>query len=232
MRAHRGTIDCRDCGARVAELKEHRVVCPNSRKNKSAVSSNKRSRGSVADGTTAFVLIDVSGSMGGPRLDAAKEAVSACFAAMNDADRFSVVTFDTSAFFKLKPRPVEQLRRQNELPAILSRIFARGGTALYDAIFMTAEQIHNKAVRNTITVLTDGEDNSSKHTLADVLALLSEYPNIALDIVHIDGSNAGRVPAFDAIVAGGRGQYVVVQTVEVIVETTTKVFTQSYVVKQ
>merc|ERR1711862_1090391 len=82
--------------------------------------------------TTMFLLLDVSGSMSGSLLTKAKSAVQECFNQMENSDRFSIVTFDTSAYFKLKPRPVEQLRRQNEIPEILSRIFTGGRTALYD----------------------------------------------------------------------------------------------------
>ena len=205
-----------------------------------------RSHGGVDDGTTAFVLLDVSGSMAGARLSAARAACSACFAAMRDEDRFAVVTFDSRAFFRLKPRSVGQLRRQNELPGILERVFPRGSTALFDAIFLTVGQIRNKDVPSTVTVLTDGEDNASTHALADVLALLAGYPNISLDIVHIGSSSSststsgsgtgnggsgsggsGRVPAYEALVAK-RGTYVVVRTVEVIVQTTTELFVRAY----
>jgi Ca-activated chloride channel family protein len=224
----RGTIKCYDCGAQVQELKEHRVVCPNSRKAKSSLDKLVHKRGQHAhqDGKTVFILLDVSGSMDGARLAAAKIALNDCFDSMEYTDRFAIITFDSSAFFKLKPRPVEQLRRQNELPGILDRIFARGSTALYDAIYIAIEQIHDKTNHNVITVLTDGEDNASKHTLAEVLALLSEFPNISLDIVHIDGQ--ARLPAYESLVAGGRGQYVIAQTVETIVKTTTTLFTDSY----
>jgi Mg-chelatase subunit ChlD len=184
----------------------------------------KRAHSKVKEGVTAFVLLDVSGSMSGGRLNAAKAAAAACFAAMHDEDRFSVATFDSEAFMRLKPRPVGQLRRQNELPALLERIFAQGQTALYDAIVLTVDQIRSKDLRNTITVLTDGEDNFSKHTLADVLAMLVQYPNISLDIVHI-GEN--RVAAYDALVAE-RGTYVLVQTTTTIVKTTTQLFVQAY----
>lgn len=234
MKLHRGTVQCYDCGQQVAELKEHRAVCANSRKNRSAVAAAKsgpkvsKKRGKPEDGKTAFVVVDVSGSMAGPKLEAAKEALTQCFNAMQDSDRFSIVTFDTGAFFKLKPRPVEQLKRQNELPSTLDRIFARGGTALYDAIWITVEQIHRKDVPNVITVLTDGEDNASKHTLDQVLAMLKEYPNIKLDIVHIDGSGK-RLAAFESLVGDGRGEYVVItETKEVIIEVTTKVFVKAY----
>ena len=229
------TVACYDCNQQVANLASHRSSCPNSRINKSRVlSKSGRSGRSGRSGqsgksrqldqnVTTFLLLDVSGSMDGTRLESAKQAATACFDAMEDDDRFAVVTFDTKAFWKLKPRVVEQLRRQAELPVLMNRIFAQGCTALYDAIFLVAEQIHNKQNKNNIVVVTDGEDNSSTHSLAEALALLAEFPNMTLDIVHV-GQQA--LPAYEQLVQT-RGQYTLVQE-EKIVTTTTQVFTKSY----
>eukprot|EP00012_Vannella_robusta_P002358 CAMPEP_0206190652 /NCGR_PEP_ID=MMETSP0166-20121206/4867_1 /ASSEMBLY_ACC=CAM_ASM_000260 /TAXON_ID=95228 /ORGANISM="Vannella robusta, Strain DIVA3 518/3/11/1/6" /LENGTH=179 /DNA_ID=CAMNT_0053606751 /DNA_START=470 /DNA_END=1009 /DNA_ORIENTATION=- len=172
-----------------------------------------------------FMLIDVSGSMNGSPLENAKTAVTSCFSNMHDRDRFSIVTFDSSAFFKLKPRPVEQLRRQEEIPLILSKIFSGGCTALYDAIYISVEQIHNKRAPNAIVVLTDGLDNSSHHTLQDVKTLLSEYPAVHLDIIHVDEDGA-KVPDYEDLCAT-RGTYSVIKTEE-IVEVTTTVYRRTY----
>ena len=164
--------------------------------------------------------------MAGSRLESAKQAATACFEAMHDTDRFAVVTFDDAAFWKLKPRVVEQLRRQGELPELMSRIFARGCTALYDAIFLVADQIHNKHHKNNIVVVTDGEDNRSTHSLADTLALLAEFSNMTLDIVHVSDADQTAIPAYQQLV-GSRGKYILVQE-PMIVTTTTTVFTTSY----
>ena len=40
-------------------------------------------------------------------------------------------------------------------------------------------------LRTALVVLTDGEDNSSKHSYQSVLDLVKEYANISLDIVHV-----------------------------------------------
>ena len=193
--------------------------------------------GKVGDRTTAFVLIDTSESMSDRRLSAALRACAQCFATMRDQDLFSVITFDSEPLFRLKPRLVKQLRRQDALPGMLGRGCSKvhyysskpqiARTALFDAIFLAVRQIHNKDVSNTVTVLTDGEDNASTHTLADILALLAQFPNVSLDIVHIGGSGCPRVPAFEALVAQ-RGMYVVIVENEAIVRTTMQLFAQTY----
>jgi len=233
MRKRPATVECYDCHQQVPDLKAHRNVCPNSQRNKSVIKEG--TRGNQGDhhapqknlGVTVFALIDVSGSMTGNRLAAAKEAVTAFFATMEDNDRFSIVSFDSNAYFKLKPRPVGQLRRQNELPGILKDIFAQGSTALYDAIYMTITQLHSKEAPTAIVVLTDGEDNASKHTLAQIEQLLQPCPNIKLSIVHVDDRGAlGTIQAY-ADLCKTRGEYTIIKETQII-EVVTRIYVTSY----
>jgi len=230
-KGRRTTVECYDCHRYVEDLKSHRKVCPRSKKAKASITLSHKneethSNASIIESTTTmFLLLDVSGSMSGSLLTKAKSAVQECFNQMENSDRFSIVTFDTSAYFKLKPRPVEQLRRQNEIPEILSKIFTGGRTALYDAIYISIEQIHNKNVPNSIVVLTDGEDNSSTHTMEEIKNLLNQFPMIQLDIIHIDNSGI-EIPSYKEL-CSLKGTYTVITT-EKIIEVTTKVYTRSY----
>lgn len=140
----------------------------------------------VADSIDWYAIVDVSSSMEGQRIaDAKKALLEDIVPKMKDEDRMALVTFDTSAYFKLKPRAVGQLRRQDEIDALVGRIFTKGCTAIWDAICMSIKQVRDKTRHTIMTVLTDGEDNSSRHTYDDVLALLDAYPNVHLSIVHV-----------------------------------------------
>lgn len=132
-----------------------------------------------------YFVLDVSGSMEGTRLARVKKTVTDIVPTLPPTSRMAIVTFDTGAFFKLKPRPVEQILRQGELPRILGKIYARGGTALWDAIHLVVSQIRDDTKETRIVVLTDGEDNSSTHTQAEVDALVAAKPNVMVDIIHI-----------------------------------------------
>ena len=157
-------------------------------------------------GTTDwYALIDVSASMTGARLEKAKAALlDDIVPTMHENDRMALITFDTQAYFKLKPRAIGQLRRQNELAPLLERIFTKGCTALWDAIWITVAQIRDKSRRTIITVLTDGEDNSSTHTYEQVLALIDSHPYVRLSIVHV-----GRVAStqYTEVARRARGVY-------------------------
>ena len=207
-----GQVKCYDCQAFVTDLKSHRAQCSNSRVTKSTISVPHPSEREITiappKGIDFYTLLDVSGSMLGQKLQTSKNCISTFFDQMDENDRLAIVTFDTKAFFKLKPRPVWQLRKNNELPEILSRIFAQGGTALYDAIYISIEQIKDKNKKTILVVATDGEDNSSKHNFAEVLALLSEYPALSLHIIHVSPSGNTRVDQYAQLCAS-RGEYVV-----------------------
>jgi Mg-chelatase subunit ChlD len=159
--------------------------------------------------TDFYFLLDVSGSMLGNKLDTAKQCAMDIVMKMNLLDRMAIVTFDTGAYFKLKPRPVEEILRKNELTPILQRIFAQGGTAIYDAIHLSVSQLHDKNQRTVLLVLTDGDDNSSKHSYADVMELLKAYPNIVLNIVHI-GDNSMPNINYQNLCVQYKGEYRVI----------------------
>lgn len=172
-----------------------------------------------------YFLLDVSGSMSGYPLETAKETAVELFNTMNESDRISIVTFDSKAFFKLKPRPVGQIRRQREMTPTLDRIFARGSTAIWDAIYMTVSQIRNKDNETIIIVLTDGEDNSSSHTYSEVKELVKGYPKIKLSIVHVGDKECDQYKELVSIV---EGKYKVI-TQDKIKETITLIFNIYYI---
>ena len=218
------TIKCYDCHQQVRDLKSHRSTCPKSHRAKSIVTGKsdrpaktKKSSDRRVGHTDHYALLDVSGSMAGSRLRLAKETFADIVDALPDQDRLAIITFDDQAFFKLRPRPVEQIKRQQELPALLERIFAQGRTALYDAIFLAVTQIRDKEMKTVINVLTDGEDNSSSHSLSEIHALVAQFPNIRLNIIHI-GDTA--IPQYQELCAAHSGHYALIAEIEIKVRFT------------
>lgn len=132
-----------------------------------------------------FFALDVSSSMSGKRLAGAKEVIAETFDQLNEGDRVSLVTFDTGAFMKLKPRAVGQLRRQGEIEPLLARIFARGATALWDAASLVLQNVYDKTRRTKMIVVSDGEDNSSTKTRTQVETDFQKFPNIQLCFIQI-----------------------------------------------
>lgn len=229
---HTGTRRCYDCQMEVADLKAHRSECSNPRRLRGGgvirrlahpVRPAGEARAGALPGRDVFFVLDVSGSMEGRRLDEAKRAIAEVHAeVLQDDDRMALITFDSKAFFKLKPRANGQLARKGELPTLLARIFAKGSTALYDAVWLALEQIVDVTRPTQLLVLTDGEDNASTHTLAQVVERAKAFPALSLDIRYVGsplGDTAAR--AFAQLVEGrGTVQVITVETIVTSIRTT------------
>jgi uncharacterized protein with von Willebrand factor type A (vWA) domain len=134
-----------------------------------------------------FFLLDVSGSMSGYRLGESKRVFSEIvFEQLQPSDRMYLSVFDTKVIQKLGLHPVRRIRDENnEVPNLVDSIRIGNATAFYDAVFKAYENVWDKSRKSVIVVLTDGEDNSSKHTYDDCMRLANEHANVSLNIVQI-----------------------------------------------
>ncbi len=125
---------------------------------------------------TVALLLDASNSMNlGGKIDLAKKAAEEFVDSIDPADRLSVVYFnDEVAGLK---EPVADRRRLKEA---IAAIQARGGTALYDAIYRTADQLSGAEGRRAIVLLSDGRDQSFTDNEPGSLHLFEE----ALEEAH------------------------------------------------
>ncbi len=171
---------------------------------------------SFAHTKDVYCLLDVSGSMAGDNMARVKIGVEGVLSELPENDRFALITFDSQPYFRLKPRPVGQLRRQNEIGPLLNSVFAHGSTAIYDAIYMAVQQLRDKTRTTILNVLTDGEDNCSNHSLHEVLALVASFPALKLNILHVTelGATAVPVKAFCSLTEN-RGIYKPITGVEI-----------------
>jgi VWFA-related protein len=115
------------------------------------------------------LVIDNSGSMRDKRAKVAAAAL-ALVKASNKEDESFVVNFNDEAFLDL-PHNKEFTNDLNELEEALSRIDARGGTAMRDAIRMSIDWVKEKGHRDkkVLVVVTDGNDNSSVISLENLV---------------------------------------------------------------
>ena len=115
------------------------------------------------------LVIDNSGSMRDKRAKVAAAALALVKASNRDDETF-VVNFNDEAFLDL-PNNKEFTNDLNELQEALSRIDARGGTAMRDAIRMSIDWVKEKGHRDkkVLVVVTDGNDNSSVISLENLV---------------------------------------------------------------
>jgi len=116
--------------------------------------------------TIAF-LIDTSQSVA-PKLKFEQEAATSFFhSVLRDRDRAALVEFDSGVTL------VQDFTNDpNRMAKQIKTLRAAGGTALYDAIFLTCdEKLIREMGRKALVILSDGEDQSSTRTLEEALAM-------------------------------------------------------------
>ena len=109
------------------------------------------------------LLIDISGSMRGDKIERVRESASKFVSSMGDDDMLSIVTFSNTPVLN-RPQGLVKNIRQPAIDTIKS-INATGGTALYDAVAFAADAIQatrSSTHANVIVVLSDGKDTESK----------------------------------------------------------------------
>jgi len=143
---------------------------------------------------TIAMLIDTSDSVA-PKLKFEQEAAISFFQSiLREKDRAMLVEFDSGVTllqdFTSDP---------NKLAREIRKLKAAGGTALYDAIFMTCdEKLIRETGRKAIIILSDGNDESSNTTYQQALemALRAEATIFAISVSKggffgVEGSEEG-----------------------------------------
>jgi VWFA-related protein len=122
------------------------------------------------------LVIDNSGSMRTKRNRVNRAALT--FAkASNPADEIFLINFNDQVYLDQ-----EFTQNLDDLTDSLDHIDARGGTALYDAIYLSLEHIREgKEEKKAVLVITDGQDRDSRYRFDTVLEFAREsYASIYL----------------------------------------------------
>jgi len=115
------------------------------------------------------VLLDISDSMYGQRIQDARAAVDRfLFDLLDPADEFFLIAFNHA------PKPLTGWTRdQTDVQRALAGLRPSGGTAIYDAIVSAMPLVeHRNRQRAVLLVISDGADTASTATLRDLRAAL------------------------------------------------------------
>ena len=115
------------------------------------------------------VVFDCSGSMG-HKLDKSRQAVAQFFKLANPEDEFFLVQFNDSAnLIQTFTRNLEEI--QNKLAFTQSK----GRTALLDAVYMAVHEMKKaRNPRKALLLISDGGDNSSRYSEAEIKSVVKE----------------------------------------------------------
>jgi Ca-activated chloride channel homolog len=142
---------------------------------------------------TIGLVVDNSGSIRPKRPDII--AATLAFArSSNPQDQMFVINFNENVSFGL-PSGTMFTDEPEQLQAALSETPAQGQTALYDAIAAGLEQLKKgNRDKRVLIVITDGGDNASKHSLAQIMAMAGQSDAMIYTMGIFDEEDADQNP--------------------------------------
>lgn len=155
------------------------------------------------------LLIDISGSTA-KELKYETESVSrflkALFSEGNPSDAVALYSFNYQVI-----KQNHFTRNHGSLEHSLKTLKAEAGTSLYDAIFLTAQDLENREGRRVMVIVTDGGDTTSSKDFHAALqsAQLADaviYPVLVVPITNDAGRNIGGENALTTLAAGTGGR--------------------------
>lgn len=131
-----------------------------------------------------MLVMDRSGSMSGDfsgitRTDAANSAAVTFLQNLPASAYAGLIEFDNTVQVSVGMTP----NKDAVIAAVSSTTFGGGGTALYDAIIVGAEELSKATGLRLLIVLTDGEDTGSSHTPADAESSLLTIGTVASGVI-------------------------------------------------
>jgi Ca-activated chloride channel homolog len=152
------------------------------------------------------MLIDVSGSMSGRKIENVREAAVQFVEQMGDDDYLSIITFASQPSAVVKYQRVGDARE--EIVAAIRQLRAQGDTALYDAIGDGASLLQDTErgdTTNAMVVLTDGLDTYSyRYNQGSAVDALAPVAATVFTIAY--GSDADE-SLLEQIALGANGNY-------------------------
>lgn len=147
---------------------------------------------------SVVLVVDSSGSMKGPRLEAAKRAGQAYLAAVPADVRVALVTFAQRPSVVAAPSTDRAL-----VGKAVSEMTADGPTSLYDAVLSSLDLVGGADERRLL-ILSDGEDSASTASLEAAVSAV-DGSGVGVDAV-VFGNEPTAVNALRSLTSAGGGQ--------------------------
>lgn len=135
---------------------------------------------------SVLLVLDISSSMQGEKIEAAKEAAGIFLSTVPADVKVGLVTFASEARVLVPPTTDREAVRQQ-----VEQLRARGGTVLYDGIQLALRTLTGDGVRS-ILLLSDGVDRVSEATLPGTVEALRES-GVDLNAVTLLGTDVTEV---------------------------------------
>jgi len=141
----------------------------------------------ISDEPINLVLVlDISGTMSGPGIAAAKEAASNFIAGLAEKDRVAVITFNDEITTIIDYTTDHQAARDQIAMVDAKR---NAGTCLYDAAYQAVQMSASlPSGRRAVILLTDGVDEKADRSICST--------HTQDDVIDLASSDSTRVPVF------------------------------------
>jgi Ca-activated chloride channel family protein len=116
----------------------------------------------------AVFLVDISGSMGGTKMHAAKEALSTALHGLVEGDRFKLIAFDDKVEHFAPDWTTYTDRTLGRADAWVAKLHARGGTRMLEPIRAALEGDTPTGRLRTVLFITDGQAHNEAELTAAV----------------------------------------------------------------
>jgi len=156
-------------------------------------------------------VLDVSGSMGGPKLAQAKEAIHHALHRLHDGDYFALVTFSSDVKCVMAPAELNSHTRK-VVASALDEIQATGMTALAGGLEMGITQtVNNLRATSMILLLSDGQANVGQTDLEKIgyTARQAQEKGVTISTLGVGRDYNEALMVEIALQAGGRYYHVV-----------------------
>lgn len=134
------------------------------------------------------IIYDVSGSMGGGKIQRSRRALERFMLTSHPSDEFSLITFSDKVQLL-----ADRTRDINAVLDKLTLVKPGGNTAFYDGVYLGTDRVmrgsHNK---KALLIISDGMDNNSRYTFNEMRRFLKESDVIIYGIgIYGNGDGGG-----------------------------------------
>ena len=151
------------------------------------------------DAGAMVIVLDRSGSMQGPKLEAVREATRAIIETLEATDEVAVIAFDSDASVLI---PLQKVTNKKTLQAAMKELKSGGGTNILPGLQEAKTAVHaSKLKLKHVIVLTDGEAPSDG--IAEVAKSIAEDDHATISSIGVAGADRN-ILSLIADAGGGR----------------------------
>jgi len=162
-------------------------------------------------------ILDISGSMGGSKIESLKKAVEFVISTLGDHDRLSLVEFSNAA---RRVHGLARMTEDNKIQAtrLLHELSAGGGTNIHAGMTAGWDVLNSRREVNggtCVFLLTDGQDNSNKRGCISLASKMKEK-GFSLMVFGFGSDHDSRL--MGDIANAGEGDFTYVDTPDTIID--------------